>query len=254
MEAERETIDRYVAAWLAGRVGEVFDTRATGVQEFGLFATIIGLGGDGLVPISTLGAERFAHDEKRQVLVGEETGEEFAMGTILKLRLAEANPLTGALKFEPVDLPEGAGRIEPRAAGVRLIAGRRRLAAMCRGRAGRPRNIRHQGASGDPPQLNESIPRSSIPPGTIISTQGNWPRCEVSGDERAGIAFRPPRPGRGLRLRDGPGNRDTTLTGPPAVRTAIGRAHGLPRRQDAAGRGARRWSSARARASASIVA
>jgi ribonuclease R len=48
MEAERETIDRYVAAWLSGRVGEVFDTRITGVQKFGLFATIIGLGGDGL--------------------------------------------------------------------------------------------------------------------------------------------------------------------------------------------------------------
>jgi ribonuclease R len=53
--AERETIDRYVAAWLSARVGEVFECRVTGVQRFGLFATIIGLGGDGLVPISVLG-------------------------------------------------------------------------------------------------------------------------------------------------------------------------------------------------------
>jgi ribonuclease R len=149
MEAERETIDRYVAAWLSGRVGEVFDTRITGVQKFGLFATIIGLGGDGLVPVSTLGAERFGHDEKRQVLVGEETGETFAMGMILKLRLAEANPLTGALKFEPVDLPEGAGRIEPR--GHRPQDGRpqdggpRKAGGFLQGPRGRPRNIRHQG-------------------------------------------------------------------------------------------------------------
>jgi hypothetical protein len=133
-----------VAAWLAGRVGEVFDTRVTGVQKFGLFATIIGLGGDGLVPISTLGAERFAHDEKRQVLVGEETGEEFAMGMILKLRLAEANPLTGALKFEPVELPEGAGRIEPRG-GRPFDKGPRKAGGYIQGPRGRPRNIRHQG-------------------------------------------------------------------------------------------------------------
>ncbi|WP_083554821.1 ribonuclease R [Novosphingobium sp. NDB2Meth1] len=144
MEAERETIDRYVAAWLAGRVGEVFDTRVTGVQKFGLFATIIGLGGDGLVPISTLGAERFGYDEKRQVLVGEETGEEFAMGMILKLRLAEANPLTGALKFEPVDLPEGAGRIEPRG-GKPFEKTPRKTGGYMQGPRGRPRNIRHQG-------------------------------------------------------------------------------------------------------------
>lgn len=54
MAAERETIDRYVAAWLSTRVGEVFDCRITGVQKFGFFATILSLGGDGLVPVSTL--------------------------------------------------------------------------------------------------------------------------------------------------------------------------------------------------------
>ncbi|WP_459664691.1 ribonuclease R, partial [Novosphingobium sp. 11B] len=111
MEAERETIDRYVAAWLASRVGEVFDTRITGVQKFGFFATIVGLGGDGLVPVSTLGDERFTFDEKAKVLVGDETGTVFSIGQILKLRLAEANALTGALKYE---LPDGGGRIEPR--------------------------------------------------------------------------------------------------------------------------------------------
>ena len=63
MEAERETIDRYVAAWLSGRVGEVFPTRITGVQSFGFFATIVGLGGDGLIPVSTLGRVYFMYDE-----------------------------------------------------------------------------------------------------------------------------------------------------------------------------------------------
>lgn len=143
MEAERDTIDRYVAAWLSGKVGEVFDTRITGVQKFGLFATIIGLGGDGLVPVSTLGAERFNYDEKAQRLIGELSGEEFAMGKILKLRLAEANPLTGALKFEPVDVAEGVQRIERR--GGKMEHKPRRQGNYTAGKRGRPSNIRHQG-------------------------------------------------------------------------------------------------------------
>ncbi|WP_374528677.1 ribonuclease R family protein [Novosphingobium sp.] len=138
MEAERETIDRYVAAWLSARVGEVFTTRVTGVQRFGLFATIIGLGGDGLVPISVLGDERFFHDERAQVLRGESSGTTFAMGDVLQLRLAEANPLTGALKFEPEDAQ---GRIEPRGKPLPLKQKGKHLA----GKRGRPGNIRHQG-------------------------------------------------------------------------------------------------------------
>lgn len=138
MEAERETIDRYVAAWLSSRVGEVFDCRITGVQRFGLFATILSLGGDGLVPVSVLGAERFFHDEKAQVLEGEQSGTRYTLGDRLRLRLAEANPLTGALKFEPED---STGRIEPR--GAPLPLGKK--GKHFTGKRGRPANIRHQG-------------------------------------------------------------------------------------------------------------
>ena len=146
MAAERETIDRYVAAWLATRMGEVFECRVTGVQRFGLFATIIGLGGDGLVPVSVLGAERFSYDEGAQVLTGEQSGARFAIGDRLRLRLAEANPLTGAVKFEP---EHGGGHaIEPRqrrgGAGNGDPAGSKRGAHLA-GRRGRPANLRHQG-------------------------------------------------------------------------------------------------------------
>ncbi len=139
MEAERDTIDRYVAAWLSARVGEVFDTRITGVQSFGFFATVMGLGGDGLVPVSTLGRERFRHDEAAQALIGEDSGTRYAAGDRLKLKLAEANPLTGALKFVPVDsdgmeIERRGDRPPPRRKG-KYIAGKR----------GRPGNIRHQG-------------------------------------------------------------------------------------------------------------
>ncbi|MDB5725375.1 MAG: ribonuclease [Novosphingobium sp.] len=139
MEAERDTIDRYVAAWLSARVGEVFDTRITGVQKFGFFATIIGLGGDGLVPVSTLGRERFDYDESARVLEGNQTGTRFAMGDRLRLKLAEANPLTGALKFA---LEESDGEaVEPRGTRAPFKHKGKHLA----GKRGRPGNIRHQG-------------------------------------------------------------------------------------------------------------
>jgi ribonuclease R len=147
MEAERDTIDRYVAAWLSARVGEVFDTRITGVQGFGFFATIVGLGGDGLVPISTLGGEYFRHDEAAQALVGTDSGTAYASGDRLKLKLAEANPLTGALKFV---LPDADARaIEPRGTRPddrkRGPGGPKKAGKFMVGQRGRPGNIRHQG-------------------------------------------------------------------------------------------------------------
>ncbi len=138
MEAERETIDRYVAAYLSAHVGEVMEARITGVQSFGFFATVEGVGGDGLVPARDLGSEYFRYDEASQRLVGEHSGEEFAMGQRLPLRLVEANPVSGALRFELPDGKGSAGRApEPGPRGK----GRARPIQ----RRGRPSNIRHQG-------------------------------------------------------------------------------------------------------------
>ena len=149
MEAERDTIDRYVAAWLSGRVGETFDTRITGVQAFGFFATIVGLGGDGLVPISTLGSEYFRHDEAAQALIGEDSGTRYASGDRLKLQLAEANALTGALKFVPVDSDGNAIEARGTRPDERKAKGSRpggpKRGKFVTGKRGRPGNIRHQG-------------------------------------------------------------------------------------------------------------
>jgi ribonuclease R len=111
MEAERDTIDRYVAAFLSTKVGEIVKTRITGVAKFGFFATVDGLGGDGLVPVSTLGEERFVFDEDARILEGIQTGTRYAVGQRMELRLAEASPITGALRFE---LPEGCSSGGPR--------------------------------------------------------------------------------------------------------------------------------------------
>ena len=140
MEAERDTIDRYVAAYLSERVGDLVDCRITGVQPFGFFATVEGLGGDGLVPVSTLGTDYFRYNEASQTLVGDDSGVEFASGQRLKLRLVEANPVSGGLRFE---LPDASPGASPR----RTIRrdGRREDGKRMQGKRGRPANIRHQG-------------------------------------------------------------------------------------------------------------
>ncbi len=135
MEAERETVDRYVAAFLAAHVGDVVQARITGVQNFGFFATVEGLGGDGLVPVSTLGAERFFYDEASKVLEGVESGTRFSVGQRLELRLAEADPINGSLRFELPDAPAPRGGPMKR---DRTRPGVQR---------GRPGNIRHIGSS-----------------------------------------------------------------------------------------------------------
>ncbi len=131
MEAERETIDRYVAAYLSDQVGQLVECRITGVQPFGFFATVEDLGGDGLVLARDLGTEYFRYDEGAKLLVGETTGETYRIGQRLTLRLAEANPVSGSLRFE---LPEGSygGPAQPRRDRQRPT-----------GRRGRPANIRH---------------------------------------------------------------------------------------------------------------
>ncbi len=105
MEAERATIDRYVAAYLAERTGQIVRARVTSVTRFGLFASVDEIGGDGLVPMSSLGPERFHFDEGAKTIEGLSTGTTYHMGQRLDLRLVEANPISGALRFELPDAP-----------------------------------------------------------------------------------------------------------------------------------------------------
>jgi ribonuclease R len=136
MDAERETIDRYVAAFLSDRVGQIVDCRITGVQNFGFFVSVEGLGGDGLLFARDLGKEYFRFDEAARQLIGDQSGDTYRVGQKLQLRLTGANPVTGSLRFE---LPEGSYGGSPPERRDRV----RRPPA--RGKRGRPSNIRHRG-------------------------------------------------------------------------------------------------------------
>ncbi|MEQ8388245.1 MAG: ribonuclease R [Alphaproteobacteria bacterium] len=95
--AERDAMDRYLAAFLSGRVGDVFDSRITGVTRFGLFVRLVKEGAEGLVPVRALGDEYFFHDEKRHALIGQQTDTVYVLGDQVKVRLREADGVTGGL-------------------------------------------------------------------------------------------------------------------------------------------------------------
>jgi ribonuclease R len=100
MAAERETADRLLASYLADRVGAEFHARVSGVTRSGLFVRLKETGADGLVPISTLGGEFWHHDEAAHALVGSRSGLAFRLGDDVEVRLVEAIPTAGALRFE----------------------------------------------------------------------------------------------------------------------------------------------------------
>jgi ribonuclease R len=118
MKAERETADRLIAHFLADRIGATFQGRISGVTRAGLFVKLTDTGADGLIPIRTLGTEYFNYDEARHALVGSRSGAMHRLGDVVDVRLVEAAPVAGALRFELLSegrtLQRGRRREQPR--------------------------------------------------------------------------------------------------------------------------------------------
>jgi ribonuclease R len=104
MAAERDTTDRYLAAYLTERVGNEFTGRVSGVTRFGAFVKLDETGADGLIPIRDLGREYFHFDRDAQTLMGADTGLTIGIGQRVTVRLAEAVPVTGGLRLELLSL------------------------------------------------------------------------------------------------------------------------------------------------------
>lgn len=130
-QAERDAVDRYLAAYMADHVGASFAARVSGVTRFGLFVTLDTNGASGIVPIRVLPDDRWEHEEGAQRLVGRHTGLAFSLGQPVEVRLAEAMPLTGSLTF---DLLQGDPRAGRKAGARRSASGKARSAASSRRR------------------------------------------------------------------------------------------------------------------------
>src|SRR5947207_11165546 len=134
MKAERETVDRLIANFLADRIGATFEGRISGVTRAGLFVKLAETGADGFVPARTIGDDYFRYNEARHALIGDHTSESYRLGDAITVKLVEAAPVAGALRFEILS----EGRYE---VGAKRHAGRRRFERPKSGpkRAGRRR-------------------------------------------------------------------------------------------------------------------
>ncbi|GGJ10606.1 ribonuclease R [Neoroseomonas lacus] len=115
--AERDAVDRYLAAHMAQRMGETFEARISGVTRFGLFVTVEENGASGIVPLGSLPDDRWDLDEATQSLAGRRTRLVFRMGDAVEARLAEANARTGGMVFQLMQGTPGRGRTSPAAKG-----------------------------------------------------------------------------------------------------------------------------------------
>ncbi|TPJ80306.1 ribonuclease R [Mesorhizobium sp. B2-6-2] len=106
MAAERDTVDRLIAAYLAERVNDTFDARISGVTKAGLFVQLPQYGADGFIPVSTLGGDYYIYDETARSLFGERTGKGYQLADRVEVRLVEVAPMAGAMRFEMLTDPK----------------------------------------------------------------------------------------------------------------------------------------------------
>jgi ribonuclease R len=125
MSAERETTDRLIAGYLAERVGAKFGARISGTTRVGLFVRLDDTGADGFVPAATLN-DYYRHDETAHALVGDRTGDVYRLGDTVRVRLVEAVPSAGALRFEMLSPGTPGGRNRGGPSGGRRRFMRRR--------------------------------------------------------------------------------------------------------------------------------
>lgn len=131
MLAERDTTDRYLAAFLSERVGNEFSGRVSGIARFGLFVKLDETGADGMIPLSNLGREYWVYDHENKSLRGDRSGRVISVGMPATVRLAEAAPMTGGLLLELIEvggkpMPKGeSGRRAP-SKKRKLVKGRKK--------------------------------------------------------------------------------------------------------------------------------
>jgi ribonuclease R len=121
MEAEREMVDLKKMQFMRDKIGEEYDGFITGVAQFGLFVELVDLFVEGMIPVATLPADYYVHQEKSHSLVGERSRASYRIADRIRVKVAAVNEarkqvefaLVGTLEKRPI-VPPGAGDSYPR--------------------------------------------------------------------------------------------------------------------------------------------
>ncbi len=104
-QSERDLLQWKKVRFLAGRAGETFKGRITGVQPFGLFVQLDGYSVDGLVPIRTMADDFYVYEPEAHRLVGEKKGRVFRLADAVEVVLVGASTRSRGLDFSLAGMP-----------------------------------------------------------------------------------------------------------------------------------------------------
>jgi ribonuclease R len=98
-EAERELIEWKKVRFMEDRVGDEFDALIISTTKYGFFVELTELFVEGLVPIETLGGDRFRYHENGRKIIGERSRKTFSIGEAVRVRLDRADTVERKLQF-----------------------------------------------------------------------------------------------------------------------------------------------------------
>jgi ribonuclease R len=98
-QAERESLLWKKIVFMKDKLGREFDAYVTGVASFGLFVMLQDFFVEGLVPVSALGDDFFAFEEKLHRLRGRSGGKAFRLGDSIRVRLVAIDEVRRRLDF-----------------------------------------------------------------------------------------------------------------------------------------------------------
>ncbi len=115
-DAERELIEWKKVRFMEERLGDEFDALIISTAKYGFFVELTELFVEGLVPIETLGAERFHYQENGRQIVGERSRQRYSIGDKVRVRLDRADAVEKKLQFGLVAAGERSGKKRQRRA------------------------------------------------------------------------------------------------------------------------------------------
>ncbi len=121
-DATRDVVQWLKCQYMQQHLGEDFDGVISGVASFGLFVQIGDFFIEGMAHVANLSSDYYHHDEVRHALVGESSGQRYALGDRVRVKVAAVN-----IEDRKIDL---------------LVVGKT---------AGKPKSVREQIASGEFP-------------------------------------------------------------------------------------------------------
>jgi ribonuclease R len=113
-EATRSAVAWLKCFYMRDRVGEEYDGIVSGVVDFGLFVQLEGMQVDGLLHVSSLGADYFGRDSSGFRMVGRSSGKVFKLGDRLRVRVTNVSLDDRRIDFELAGEFEPPRRASPR--------------------------------------------------------------------------------------------------------------------------------------------